>query len=56
VRQGWRSGLLLPQVFDKHTTPEEALMMTCEKAGLPRNAWKDDETEVYTFTADIYEE
>ena len=56
VQRGWKSGLLLPQVFDKETTAQEALSMTCEKAGLPRGAWKQPETSVYTFEATVHEE
>ena len=54
VQRGWASGLLLPQVFDEETRSEEALAMTCEKAGLPKSAWHDKETKVYTFTAKAY--
>ncbi|MBN1275537.1 AmmeMemoRadiSam system protein A [Candidatus Woesearchaeota archaeon] len=53
VQRGWRSGLLLPQVFGKDATPQEALAMTCEKAGLPRDAWRHNETQVFTFTATV---
>jgi AmmeMemoRadiSam system protein A len=56
VQRGWKSGLLLPQVFDENTTGIEALTMTSEKAGLPKNAWKEPETSVYVFSAIVYNE
>lgn len=48
-------GLFLPQVateqgWDRTTFLENA----CLKAGLPRNAWKDPETEIYLFSADVF--
>ncbi len=50
MRRGGYSGLLLPQVateqgWDRTTFLEQ----TCLKAGLPRDAWKDRETEIYIF-------
>lgn len=51
------TGLLLPQVFIEHeSTPEEALRMTCQKAGLPEDDWKKDSTKVLKFQAQVFEE
>jgi AmmeMemoRadiSam system protein A len=51
------SGLLLPQVFTEHkSTPEQALEMTCQKAGLPPYAWKDPTIKVKKFQAQIFNE
>ncbi|MGQ9647000.1 MAG: AmmeMemoRadiSam system protein B [Thermodesulfobacteriota bacterium] len=55
IKQGWYSGLLLPQVateygWDRRTFLEH----TCLKAGLPPHAWKDKDTEIYIFSADIF--
>lgn len=59
VRQGFRSGVLLPQVpvewgWDRETF----LAQTCRKAGLPpgvwRDAWKDGRTELYWFEAEVF--
>ncbi|MEN6424930.1 MAG: AMMECR1 domain-containing protein, partial [Phycisphaerales bacterium] len=37
-------------------TREEFLSYCCfHKAGLPADAWKDPETEVYLFTAEVFE-
>lgn len=57
IRKGFYSGLLLPQVFtDYESTPKEALEMTCEKAGLARNAWKEEDAKIYRFSGQIFEE
>jgi AMMECR1 domain-containing protein len=32
------------------------LQHTCNKAGLPQDAWKDKETKIYLFSADIFSE
>jgi len=50
-----RSGLLLPQVaieykWDVWTFLEE----TCCKAGLSPDAWKDEDTKIYIFSADVF--
>lgn len=55
IKKGWFSGLLLPQVaaeygWDRQTFIEH----TCQKAGLPSNAWKEKDTEIYIFSADIF--
>ncbi|MDO4575160.1 MAG: AmmeMemoRadiSam system protein B [Planctomycetia bacterium] len=43
-------GLLLPGVAtENHFSPEEFLERTCQKAGLPTNAWKFPETQVFRF-------
>ncbi|RME55019.1 TIGR00296 family protein [Candidatus Woesearchaeota archaeon] len=50
-------GLLLPQVFTEHkVNATEALEMVCEKAGLPRNAWKEYPCKIYKFQAQIFYE
>ncbi len=52
----WR-GLLLPQVpVDWKWDTLEFLQHTCNKAGLPTNAWKDPETEFMSFQAEIFGE
>ena len=55
IEQGYNKGLLLPQVFVEYKIKkiEDALAMTCEKAGLSENAWKDKDTKIYRFEAEI---
>ena len=51
------SGLLLPQVFTEYgATPEQALGMTCQKAGLPQDAWKQPENRLFSFHARVFRE
>lgn len=57
VRQGRRQGLLLPQVATEHAWDAEALLAAaCRKAGLPAEAWKAAESELYIFQADCFGE
>ena len=57
IKKGESEGLLLPQVatdynWDRITFLEQ----TCRKAGLPINAWKDKETDIFMFSAFVFEE
>jgi AmmeMemoRadiSam system protein A len=57
IRKGGCAGLLLPQVateygWDRGTFLKE----TCRKAGLGPDAWRDPETEIYLFSADVFGE
>ena len=55
IVRGYNSGLLLPQVAVEYGWDREwFLQETCHKAGLPRQAWKDKETEIYIFSADYF--
>jgi len=57
VKHGFNSGLLLPQVPVEYSwTEEEFLGYTCEKAGLPRDCWKDKETQVQKFEGIVFKE
>ncbi len=57
VRRGRNLGLLLPQVAPEHAWgPEAFLAATCQKAGLPRDAWREPGTEILTFQADVFGE
>ncbi len=54
IEQGYRRGLLLPQVAVEHGLDRERFLQeTCHKAGLPRDAWKSGETRIYAFTCEI---
>ena len=57
IRKNIFSGLLLPQVFtDYNCTPEQALEMTCQKAGLNKDGWKSKDADIYRFSAQIFKE
>jgi AmmeMemoRadiSam system protein A len=55
IERGLARGLLLPQVatqygWDRLTFLEQ----TCLKAGMPPDAWKDPDTRIYVFTAEVF--
>lgn len=55
IRKGSRSGLLLPQVAsERNWDVDTFLRETCRKAGLQPDAWKDSDTEIYIFSADVF--
>ncbi|MCM2324986.1 MAG: TIGR00296 family protein [Candidatus Woesearchaeota archaeon] len=57
IKKDYHYGLLLPQVFLEYgCTPKEALEMVCEKAGLHQDDWKEEGIEIYSFSAEIFEE
>ncbi len=57
MRKGNREGLLLPQVpVEQHWGRTTFLEETCVKAGLPPNAWKDEDTDIFMFTALVFGE
>ena len=57
IIKGSHSGVLLPQVpVEEKWDRDTFLSHTCLKAGLPRNSWKDKETELYVFQAEIFGE
>lgn len=57
VSRGWQRGVLLPQVASElHLSALRFLEETCMKAGLDRDAWKDKETKIEAFTAEIFRE
>ena len=50
-------GLLLPQVAgERNWGVERFLQEGCRKAGLPLDAWRDPETKLFAFTADVFSE
>lgn len=56
IRSALNSGLLLPQVFSEYQTAKQALEMTCQKAGLPIDAWTNQNNKIFTFSAQIFKE
>ncbi len=57
IKKGNYTGLLLPQVavdwkWDRRTF----LQQTCRKAGLPLDAWKDAQTDIFKFSAFVFGE
>ena len=57
IEKEHRRGLLLPKVaIEHHWDVETFLKHTCLKAGLAQNAWRDANTRIHTFTAEIVSE
>ena len=55
--RGVNRGVLLPQVPVEHGWDRETFLdQTCLKAGLMPGTWKDDQTEIYVFQAEIFNE
>jgi len=55
VRKGYQTGLLLPQVATEYGWNRETFLeQTCRKAGLRKNDWKEKDTEVYWFKAQVF--
>jgi MEMO1 family protein len=57
MKNGDSEGLLLPQVpveqqWDRLTFLEQ----TCRKAGMPADCWKDENTDIFAFTAVVFHE
>ncbi len=57
VREGYRSGLLLPQVPVEHGMDrDEFLDALCRKAGLPPKLWTQKQLKLQAFTAEVFSE
>ncbi|MHC4265190.1 MAG: AmmeMemoRadiSam system protein A [Planctomycetota bacterium] len=56
IKSGYASGCFLPQVATEAGWDKKEFLSYCcaHKAGLPADAWKDPETEVYLFTAEVF--
>jgi AmmeMemoRadiSam system protein A len=56
VKNGRAAGLLLPQVAREHGWDQAQFLRECctQKAGLPQDAWRTGETEVYVFTVEHF--
>jgi len=57
IKRGYASGCFLPQVAEETGWSKEEFLSYCcsHKAGLPADAWQDPRTEVYLFTAEIFD-
>lgn len=57
IKQGFYQGLLLPQVaIEYNWSREEFIEHTCSKAGLRSGCYKDKNSEIFIFTADVFGE
>ncbi len=58
IRRGFSAGCFLPQVADETGWSKDEFLSHCcaGKAGMTADAWKDPNTEVYLFTAEVFGE
>ncbi|MHC4761951.1 MAG: AmmeMemoRadiSam system protein A [Planctomycetota bacterium] len=56
IKRGYASGCFLPQVAEEMAWSKEEFLSNCcaHKAGLAPDAWRQAETEVYLFTAEVF--
>jgi AmmeMemoRadiSam system protein B/AmmeMemoRadiSam system protein A len=55
IRKGDTQGLLLPQVATEYNWDRLTfLQQACRKAGLPADAWRDSDTDIFVFTAVVF--
>ena len=55
ISKGYFSGLLLPQVpVEWDWDRDMFLEQTCVKAGLPEDAWRDSDTKIESFQAQVF--
>jgi hypothetical protein len=57
MKNGDYEGLLLPQVpAEQNWDRETFLNQTCAKAGMDQSCWKDENTDIFSFTAVVFNE
>ncbi len=58
VKEGFKSGIYLPQVADETGWTREEFMdsLSVNKAGIGQNLWKTGKCEIYIFTAEVFGE
>jgi len=57
ITKGFYRGVLLPQVATEYGWDRETfLAQTCIKAGLNPDAWKEPDTKIEIFSADVFSE
>ena len=57
IKNGFYEGLLLPQVATEYKWDVPTFLeQTCIKANLSGDAWKNEETEIFCFSAIIFDE
>jgi AmmeMemoRadiSam system protein A len=56
IERGWHRGTFLPQVWEKLPQPKQFLRRLCQKAGLPANAYRSGDLDVYTYQVEKFTE
>jgi AmmeMemoRadiSam system protein A len=56
LTSGLHRATFLPQVWEKVPQPHQFLDLLCEKAGLPRRAWRTGHLDVSTYQVESFQE
>ena len=56
IQKGARSATFLPQVWEQLPDKKSFLQQLCMKAGLPPDAWKKGDLQVFTYQVQYFEE
>ncbi len=56
LSRGWQRSTFLPQVWDQLPNVEDFLGHLCNKAGMERRCWTDNNTEVRVYEAEYFSE
>jgi AmmeMemoRadiSam system protein A len=56
LSSGLHRATFLPQVWEKVAQPHQFLDLLCEKAGLPRRAWRTGHLDVSTYQVESFQE
>ena len=55
IKKGKYEGVLLPQIATEYGWNRRTLLEeTCLKAGLPKHAWRDEDTDIFAFTVVVF--
>jgi AmmeMemoRadiSam system protein A len=56
LKNRWYQSTYLPQVWEDLPDKEEFLDSLCRKGGMPVGCWKDEDTEIFTYQAEVFRE
>ena len=56
LSNGWKNSTFLPQVWKHFGDTESFLNALCEKGGMPGGCWEDENTEIFTYHAEVFKE
>ncbi len=56
LSQGWHKATYLPQVWEQLPDKNKFLESLCQKASLPKDAWKDPKTKIEVYEAIVFGE
>jgi AMMECR1 domain-containing protein len=56
LKKGLYQATYLPQVWEDIPSKDQFLSSLCMKAGIKEDCWKDEKTNFYTYSADVFSE